>query len=76
MNIKDNPAEMHVLKVGYVFKGSNTYYVIEGWETNDKAQVSRIRVRNLNIDHVIWCPPDYPRKAWQLVGKKFKEKVL
>lgn len=74
MNIKDNPAELNVLQVGYVFKSVSAHFLILGWETNEKIQVSRIRVVNLNSGHVSWCPPHHPRKAWMLVAKKFKPK--
>lgn len=76
MNIRDNPVEMQVVRAGYVFKGDDTHFLILGWETNDKAQVSRIWLRDLKSGHVRWCPPDHLRKAWVLVGKKFKGKLL
>lgn len=76
MNIRDNPVEMHVLRAGYVFKGDDTHFLILGWETNEKMQLTRVAVRNLKSGHVSWCPPDHPRKAWVLVGKKFKGKLL
>ena len=74
MNIRDNPAELNVLQVGYVFKCKRQYYVIADFITDHIGRVYSVVVRNLRTGRVSQRTADYPRKTWILVGKRYKLK--
>lgn len=75
MNIKDNPAEMNVLRVGYLFRCRTMFYLVTGFITTDKAKVLKVKVRNLTTGQETNRHIEHPRKAWVLVGKNYTEKV-